>query len=402
MKVALINEYYGNGSTGKLVKELSEGLNNHSVKSKVFYAVGDYKDEFCEPISNRFDQKNHALLSRLTGLQGYFSVSTTKSFLKKLDQYDPDIIHLHNLHGNYINLRMLLSYASRKNKTVVITLHDCWFYTGKCTSYVPANCEKWKQECGDCPLLHFDNVNPTFFFDTTMKCWNDKRKWFGSIKKLGVIGVSEWVTKEVKQSFFKDVGIITTIHNWIDDSVFHYRTTDLKNELGLEDKRIVLMVSSNICEQKGYKELLYLSENLDDTFQVIAIGRNSTNLYIPDNVVHIERTDDQNKLAEFYSIADVVVNTTRYETFGMVTVEAMACGTPVIVYNNTASQDIVPKECGIVVDETKGFEEIVNAIKTLTCRGNVRGLTDSCQILGKYHADTAIRQHIDFYQTLIR
>lgn len=401
MKVALINEYYGNGSTGKLVKELCIGLNNNNIQTKAFYAVGDYKSELCEPISSKMDQKMHAILSRVTGLQGYFSILSTISFLKKLETFSPDIIHLHNLHGNYINVRLLLEYASKNDIAVVITLHDCWFYTGKCTYYVPANCDKWKYECGDCPLLHFDNVNPTYFFDTTKKCINDKKRWFSNIYKLGVIGVSEWVTKEARQSFFKDISTITTIHNWIDTDIFYPRKTNLKDVLGMKDKKIVLMVSSNICEKKGYNELLYLSKCLDKRYQIIVIGKNTDNLYLPDNVLHIERTDNQDKLAEFYSSADVCVNTTKYETFGMVSIEAMACGTPVIVYDNTASQYLVPDGCGVVVRENKGFDEIKEAIYGISNQKTLPRETISFTIIRQYNIYKSILDHVKFYNKIM-
>ena len=400
MKVALINEYYRSGSTGKLVNELCVGLNRNFVKTKIFYAVGEYKDEFCEPISNRYDQKIHAILSRLTGLQGYFSYFTTLNFIKRLDLYNPDIIHLHNLHGNYINLKLLLSYAANKNKAVVITLHDCWFYTGKCTHYVPAQCKKWKQECGDCPLLHIDNVNPTFFFDTTRKCLNDKREWFGKIQKLGVIGVSEWVTKEVEQSLFKDIAEIVTINNWVDSKIFYPRVTDLRSKLCLNDKKIILLVTSNICKKKGYDELIYLSKTLPSEYQIIVIGKNIDNLYLTDNIIHIERTDNQDKLAEFYSIADVCVNTTKYETFGMVTIEAMACGTPVIVYNNTASQYLVPEGFGVVVDENNGFDEIKQAIYKLSKQKKNAFSIISSKTIEKYNIQNAILAHQKLYEKL--
>ncbi len=370
-------------------------------KNKVLflYAQGNADKKYCVKISSPLLQKIHALLSRLTGLQGYFSFFSTLKTVKTLREFKPDVVHLHNLHSNYINLKLLGKYLKRDNIGTVITLHDCWMFTGKCTYYIPANCKKWKEGCGKCPLLHKDNVNPTLFFDTTRRCLIDKKKWIASLDNLAIVGVSDWVTNEARQSIYKNKKLYR-IYNWIDPDVFFYRKSDLRNEMELVNEKIILMVSSSLSAKKGYHEMLLPAKNLPSEYQLIYIGRNSQNIFIPKNVIHIEHTDDAAQLAEYYSTADVCVNTTLYETFGMVTVESMSCGTPVVVYNNTASPELVSEGCGVIVNQSDGMGKIIEAIEIIVSwdRGKTR---EKCINYAQqtFNEIDAVKAYMDVYKS---
>lgn len=398
MRIAFVNDTYGTGSIGRLTKELAEGLVRCGHEVSYFYAQGDSNAPYCIKISTRNKQKVHAVLSRITGLQGYFSWCSTNRLISSLEEFHPDIVHLQNLHSNYINFKMLGQYLKDNIIATVITLHDCWFFTGKCTYFIASNCHKWMDDCGKCPQLHTDNVNPTLFFDTTKKCLKDKQNWFAKNKKLGVVGVSQWITGEAKKSIYKE-NEITCIYNWVDQGTFYYHKNTNAAELKLPRKKIVLMVSTNLSEIKGYKELIYLSNNLTEEFQLVYIGNNKANLFIPENVIYIKHTDSAEKLAEYYSIADVCVNTTKYETFGMVTAEAMSCGTPVIVYRNTASPELVGNGCGAVVDSV---DDILSAVNMVT-RQNREKTRESCIQWAKiaFNKDDKVRDYVRFYERLI-
>ena len=398
MRIAIINDKYGTGSIGRLSKELADELISRENQVLFFYANGLVNSKNCIKISNRVSQVFHAVLSRLTGLQGYFSHFSTLMLIRKLNKFHPDIIHLHNLHSNYLNLKLLAKYLKIKHIAIVITLHDCWFFTGKCTYYEPCHCTKWMNKCGKCPLLHFDKVNPTFYFDTTKKCLRNKADWFATNKRLAVIGVSNWITAEARKSIYKE-RYIKCIYNWIDQNTFHYRNDTTREILCLPKKKIVLMVSANLSVKKGYKELRFLADNLSKEFQLVYIGSNNQKLFIPSNVIHIEHTNCANQLAEYYSVADVCVNTTQYETFGMVTAEALSCGTPVIVYNNTASPELIGPECGIVVNEQ---EEIIRAVFDIIKwdRETTREICVSWARM-TFCKKLAIDQYIEVYKDLI-
>lgn len=420
MKIAIINSTYGTGSIGRLAKGISDFLllRGHSVA--YFYAQGtDHRNLindkvhgscagklYMKKISSRNEQRIHALLSRITGLQGYFSVFRTIQLIRDVDAFKPDVVHLHNLHSNYINLYILARYLKKNDVSTVITLHDCWFYTGKCTYYVPAQCEKWMNGCGNCPLLHKDNVNPTFFLDTTHRCIKDKEKWFSTLKRLAIVGVSDWVTNEARKSIYKDK-MICRIYNWIDQDVFFDRGRTQKARLGLrenlnlpKDRKIILTVAANLSEKKGYRELLYLAENMSNNYQLVYIGRNKQKLAIPENVIHIEHTDSADQMAEYYSASDVCVNTTQYETFGMVTVESMSCGTPVIVYNNTASSELVG-ECGVLVEQKDGMHKIIEAVEKIVS-WDCESTRERCAkyARSRFCRDESIVHYLNLYERL--
>lgn len=402
MKIVQINETCGTGSIGRTTLEMATDLEQRGHECLVLYAGKTLSEHNSVKIGTNIDHKFHATMSRITGMQGYFSIRATKAALKEIERFKPDIVHIRNLHSNYINLKLLLGFLAYNKIPTVITLHDCWLYTGKCTYYIPGNCDKWKNECGECPLLHIDNMNPTWFFDRTKKCLNDKKKWFNSISYLATIGVSQWVANEAKKSILGDTNPIA-IYNWIDSDVFFPKDTKriIKNHC-LEGKFVVLMVTTFIRRAKGYDVLVGLSKSLGSEYKIIAVGKNSENLNIPSNVIHIPYTNDTSELAEYYSVADVCVNTTKFETFGKVTAEALCCGTPVIVYNNTASPELVGDGCGYVVEEKDGINSIVNAIYKI-CKNGKQVYTDKCVAFAtdKFSKEGCINQYLDVYEELI-
>lgn len=403
MKIVQINETCGTGSIGRTTAEFAEACSKLGHDSYVFYASGNPTYKNSVQIGNRTYQKLHAVWSRISGKQGYASYIPTAKLLKQLDEIQPDIVHLHNLHANYINLGMLLKYLAKKDIATVITLHDCWFFTGKCTYFVPANCEKWQKNCGKCPLLHEDNVNPTLWFDRTSKCLADKRKWFTAIPHLAVVGVSKWVASEASKSFLGERNPVG-IYNWIDPGVFQPRNTDdLRHQMKLDGRFIVLMVTAGISEKKGFLVLKAMSEMLSSEYQLIVIGKNPRNLEIPQNVIHIPHTNDAVELSKYYSMADVCVNTTKFETFGKVTAEALCCGTPVIVYNNTASPELIGPGCGYVVDENTGFESVAGAIEKIKKNGKA-SMTNACLKFAReqFSKENGVRHYLELYKELLK
>lgn len=402
MRIVQINETCGTGSIGRTTAEFAQACHDMGHESYVFYASGKPTYKNSKQIGNVFFQKLHALLSRITGKQGYASYIPTIKLIKELETIQPDIVHLRNLHANYINLRLLLQYLAKNDIATVLTLHDCWFFTGKCTYYISANCNKWKEECGNCPLLHEDNVNPTLWFDSTKACLHDKQKWFSAIPRLAVVGVSQWVASEASMSFLGRRNPIG-IYNWIDTNVFQPRETqELREKNELNEKFVVLMVTAGISEKKGYLVLKALSEKLSSEYQLIVIGKNPRNLEIPENVIHIQHTNDAVELSKYYSMADVCVNTTKYETFGKVTAEALCCGTPVIVYNNTASPELVGPGCGYVIDETAGYDDVVKAVESIRKLGKENMTADCLSFSRKmFSKENGIQKYIELYNKLL-
>lgn len=368
MKVLQINAVNGIRSTGRICTEIADYLNSNGDEGYIAYSHGvPYEKGY--RIGSAMDVKLHGLLSRITGLQGYFSKHSTKKLIKFIDKIKPDIIHLHNLHSNYINLKLLLSYIATNDIATVITLHDCWFFTGKCCHYTVDNCFKWHKKCYDCPRIHKDN--PSWFFDRTKKMFQDKKEWFRKIPRLAVIGVSDWLTNEAFKSHLSSAKIIKRIYNWIDLNVFRSTNGDhLREQLGISDKYIILGVSvywSN--NTKGLDEFIELAKLLPDDIQIILIGNVKDDTSLPKEIINITETNNINELVTCYSAADVLLNLSPEETFGLVSVEALSCGTPVIAYNSTACSEVIgDSNCGIIV-EVGNMDEIISAIMKIKCNG---------------------------------
>lgn len=347
MKILQINTVNKILSTGRTCFEINEYLNEHGIECQTAYSFGEQTaNSFC--MNSVVSTKLHALLSRITGLQGYYSVNDTRKLIKYIKKNNIDIVHLRNLHSNCIHLNMLLKFLGKNDIATVITLHDCWFYTGKCTHYTMVKCYKWQEGCSNCPKLKTDNVS--WFFDRTNKMWNDKNKYFNKIPRLAVVTVSDWLADEARKSFLKDANIITRIYNWIDMSIFKPVDSEyLREELGIKDKIILLGVASGWSNKKGLDSFLKLAELLDHRFIILLVGNIPCEVKLPQNIRNIKATDDVKQLVEYYSLADVFLQLSPEETFGKVVAESLACGTPAVVVNSTANSELIVENCGYIV-----------------------------------------------------
>lgn len=394
MKVLLINVVNGILSTGRNCFEISDVLNKKGIECWTVYSYGTTsKNSVC--ISSKIECKFHAFMSRLTGKQGYYSYFSTKKLIGFIKKEKPDVVHLNNLHGNFVNIKTLLQYLGSIGMPTVVTLHDCWFYTGKCTHYTSIACYKWENGCNCCPKLKCDHNS--WFFDRTQELWKDKLEGFRGIKNLAVVGVSDWITNEARKSpFFSDAKIIQRIYNWIDLEVF--RTLDVselkKKYFG--DKKVYLGIASKWDNRKGLDKYISLSEKLTENEVIVLIGDADTDI-LPLNVINIPKTNDICKLVEYYNMADVLIQFSEEESFGKVVAEALACGTPVLTNNKTANPELVPESCGIVVDVLDAGT-VYKAIQEINSRNDF-----CCRQFAINHFDknTLINEHIELYYRLI-
>lgn len=366
MRILQVNAIYGSKSTGTIVKDIDLLLQSESHESYVAFQKSTEVPTNGYKIGNKLDYKIHALLTRLLGKQGYFSIASTKKFLKYIDKIKPDIVHLHNLHSNYINLNMLLEYLAIKNIHTVITLHDCWFFTGKCFHYQVANCNKFKDSCGDCPLLK--NDVPSWFFDPTAQVLSDKKKLFNNIKSLTVVGVSNWISSEAKKGIFKDKDVVT-IHNGVDINIFRPTSSKIREKLGLKDEFVILGSADKWLNPLNRQVFNYIISNITPEMKIVIFGCNKDQQkQLPESVIGIGYITDRNEMAKIYSMADVFVNLTLEEALGLVNIESLACGTPVITYESGGSPETISERTGIVI--TKGDKEaLLKAILKIKDRG---------------------------------
>ncbi len=397
MRILQINQSINTGSIGRTTYELNEELQKRGHESFVIFEEGQAIPNSYKVVS-RVGYKIHALLSRVFGLQGYFSFIPTLLALRIISKFRPDVIHLRNLHGNYINIPLLLKYIAKNNIPTIVTLHDLWLLTGKCTYPIKYNCLKFTQDCGNCPATHSD-VNPSWFFDKSKKCLNDKRNLFKAIPRLAVVGVSQWATDVAKQSFMSERKPFT-IYNWIDLEVFKPRNSELRHQHGIDNKFVLLFVSSSFSPIKGFYEMCWLANNCPHDWAIVAIGAEVKKL--PEQVIHINHTNDAIELAQYYSMADVCVNLTQFETFGKVTAEALCCGTPVLVYNNSASPELVGDGCGYVIEQHQNFEHIIRIIKQIQKNGKFF-YSQKCRdfAIKKFSKQDGVDKYISLYEEII-
>ena len=369
MKIMQINEVCDIGSTGRTTIELADILKEHGHEYFIVHSKAYEHDthENLYQIGKSPGKKVHAFLSRLFGLQAYFSRFSTFKLLRYIDTVSPDVITLRNLHGNYINFKMLIKHIAKMNIPVVVVLHDCWPYTGKCCHYTTENCFKWQSGCYNCPRLKKDNCS--WFFDRTKKMYNDKKRLFGEISgNLAVVGVSDWVTNEARKSFLKDAKIIRRIYNWVHMDIFKPTESNLRTNLKLEGKFVILGVASSWSDEKGIFDFIKLAKKLSDEYKIILIGSLKPEINLPGNILNIKNTNDSQELAKYYSMADLFLNLSYQETFGKVTAEALACGTPVIVYDTTGCTELIAESCGYIAP-ISDIEAIYNKISEVKIIG---------------------------------
>lgn len=289
-------------------------------------------------------------LGKLTGFRGCFNYFTTKKFLRKIDSLNPSILHLHNLHGNYINLRLLFDYIKRKKLKIVWTLHDCWSFTARCPYFTISQCEKWRTGCHNCPTL---KEYPGMYIDQTKLMWKLKRKWFTGIDrdKIVIVCPSKWLADLARESYLGGYDI-RVIHNGINLDTFkptpgHFRA----NHNIPPEKFIVLGVAAGWGVRKGFDVFARLARELDSRFQVVIVGEaKGVADQMPENLLHIQRTWNAKELAEIYTESNVFANPTREENYPTVNLEAVACGTPVVTFRTGGSPETIDESCGVVVD----------------------------------------------------
>ena len=307
----------------------------------------------------------HVAKTRIFDKHGFGSTKATKEFIKKVEEYDPDVIHLHNIHGYYINTEILFEYLKRANKKVVWTLHDCWAFTGHCSHFDYIGCDKWKNGCKKCPQK---NEYPSSkIADASEFNYEKKKELFTSVKYMTIVTPSKWLAGLVKESFLGKYEVIV-INNGIDLDVFKPTESDFREKYGLQDKTIILGVASVWTERKGVNTFIELSEKLDDNFKIILVGVNKKQKsMLPKNVIGITRTNNVKELAEIYTVADVFVNPTLEEVMGLTNVEALACGIPVITFDSGGSVECIDESSGKIV--TKGdidkLIKYINEIKNM-------------------------------------
>lgn len=364
MKILQINSVCGIGSTGRIATDIHAALQAKGIESYIMYGRGAARAcNSAIKISSQLDFYSHALQTRLLDNHGFCSTKATQLAIKALDELKPDIMHLHNIHGYYLNVELLFSYLKKQPKMKIIwTLHDCWPFTGHCAYFDFADCYKWQDQCFSCPQK---NTYPASNgLDNSKNNYQRKKSAFTGVKDLTIVTPSRWLADLVKQSYLKDYPV-QVVNNGIDLSVFQPCQSEFRIKRNLVDKFLIMGAASVWSPRKGFDDFIALAKMLPDSYRLVMVGLSPEKIKtLPSNIIGIHRTDNPTELAEIYSAADVYFNPTYEDNYPTVNLEAIACGTPVITYNTGGSRESVSTEHGFVV--AKGdVGAVVEVVKNL-------------------------------------
>ena len=351
-------------------------------------------------VGSKLDEYIHFAQGLVLDNHGLGSKSATKRFLEQLDTVQPDVVHMHNIHGYYLNYPLLFDYLKKKQIPVIWTLHDCWAFTGHCSHFITAKCEKWKKEgCHDCSLK---KSYPKSFVDNSRRNFELKKKYFTSLDQVIVVSVSEWLKSNVDQSFLS-VYPGKVIYNGVDTTVFQPINNNIKKDLGIEGKKLLIGVATSWNNSKGLNDYYQLAKMLPSDYQIVLIGLSTKQIEeLPKDIIGITRTNNQQELVQYYSAADIVLNLSYAETFGLTTVEGFACGTPSIVYNATASPELISDETGIIV-EPGDIKGVCDAISVMIQRGNEYYSTNCRKrAVEKFDKIVQFQKYIELYDHLLQ
>ncbi len=381
MRILMINVVCGIRSTGRICTDLATALKEQGHEVKIAYGretVPEQFQKYAVKIGSDLDVKLHGIKARLFDGSGWGSKKATIQFLNWVKEYDPDVIHLHNIHGYYINIEVLFDYLRNCGKKIIWTLHDCWAFTGHSAYCDAINCEKWISGCDNCPNM---KEYPASFTDHSKRNWEKKKHLMCMIPNLSIVTPSEWLAGLVRKSFLAYYPV-TVIHNGIDTSQFYPLENDFKEFYGIADKFMLLGVATSWNEMKGFSDYLKVSSLLGENYQVVLVGLTKEQKdNLPSNVFGIERTNSVRELAYIYSAADIFLNLSYCENYPTVNLEAVACGTPVITYNTGGSPESALN--GIIVPKGD-LEAIVEAVKK--CKEKTSALDIDKAEIDKYSA----------------
>ncbi len=402
MKILQINTTFRNGgSTGRIAYDLMQIQKQEGIEAYAVYGheTGAPHTDNTLCLQSTLRRKINILRTRLFDHHGFYNETETHKLIKWMDDIQPDIIHLHNIHNHYVNVKMLFNYIKQHDIPVVWTLHDCWSFTGHCAYFDYANCDKWKTGCYDCPSLK--DYPPTWCFDRTKRNYADKKSVFTGVKNLTLVSPSEWLAHLTRESFLKDYPV-EVINNGVDTNVFKPTESDIKTKMGIEGKKIILAVMNQWSRRKGTEYLLLLPSLLKDDEILVIVGLKTEQIKVlpKEKCLGITRTNNVQELAALYSAADVFINPTLEDNFPTTNIEALACGTPIVTFKTGGSIEAVDQNTGFIVNQAD-LNGMLDAVRFIISRGKSQ-YQDYCRkkTLEKYNKEYQYLKYISLYKEI--
>lgn len=403
MKILLqINVVVNSGSTGRIAEEIGQMAIENGWQSCIAYGRNERpsKSKLIK-IGTDLDAKLHGLKTRILDLHGFGSKTATKKLVQQIKEINPSVIHLHNLHGYFVNIEILFNYLSQANIPVVWTLHDCWSFTGHCTHFEYVGCKKWKTQCFSCPQMR--EYPKSIFRDNSEMNYLQKKKLFNSVENLTIIPVSDWLKNLVQMSFLSSL-IGPVIKNGINIEIFNLKRTEkLREELGIKDMFVIIGVANVWTQRKGINDFIQLSKTITNDCRIVLIGlRKDQLLKIPSNIIGLAKTENVEQLAEYYSMADLFLNPTYEDNFPTTNLEALACGTPILTYNTGGSVEAVSPETGFVVDQ--GDIVAIHKVIEIVKERKKSSFSKACRerAINFFNKENSYKKYFELYEKILQ
>lgn len=394
-----------NTSTGRIMQEIGELAMQHGWRSCIAYSKGRDGIKSCQseviPVGNKWSTIWHGLETRLFDRHGLASNEATRLFVKQIQELKPDVIHIHNIHGYFLNYQILFDFLAKSNIPVIWTVHDCWLYTGHCYYYSYAGCNKWQTGCGHCPQKR--EFPASWLIDRSHQNYEDKKQAFTSLPQdqLTIVPVSEWIREEMQHSFFRN-NQFHVIHNGINTNIFNiYNPEQVKQKYGLNGKHILLGVASIWSREKGFDDCIQMADFLHPDEMLVLVGvRPEQQKKLKKNMLGIPRTENIHQLAELYAAADAFINPTWQDNYPTVNLEAIACGTPVVTYRTGGSIEAITDQTGFIVPQGN-VKEMLEATRLISQRGKAY-YQQPCRTyaLENFRKEDRYQDYLDLYDKL--
>jgi len=365
LRILQLNTVCGAKSTGRIAWEIAKLVEKDGGECYIACGAGYVPEDakaFAYHTIKPIKRKAYSLIRKLFDAEGYFNISGTKELIRQIEIFEPDVIHIHNLHGCYLHLKTLFGYLAKKDIPVVWTLHDCWPFTGHCAYFDYSGCEKWKTGCHDCPQLK--SYPECVGVDGSRRNYQLKKELFLGLKNLTMVAPCQWMKEPLSQSFLKNVPV-RVIYNGVDLNGFTPTPGDLRQRYGLENSKVAVAVASDWDERKGLRFLLEAAQKLGDEYRFVVIGLSHEQVEkLPGGMIGIEHTANVEELAQWYTTADCLVNPSLEDNMPMVNLEALACGTPIAMFRTGGCPEAVDERTGAVV-EKGDVDGLCRAIRSL-------------------------------------
>lgn len=400
-----INSRVNMGSVSRITEQVGQTILQNGWDSYIAYGRDPRPSQSkLIRIGTDLDIGIHKIYSLLLDKQGLASSNSTKRLIKKIIEIRPDLIHLQNIHGYYLNYKLLFNFFASYNIPIVWTFHDCWSITGHCSHFDLIKCNKWKTRCYDCP--QYQCYPKSLFLDNSEDNYALKKKLFTSVKNMTLVPVSDWIKSVLKDSFLS-IYPIHRIYNGIDINVFSPKSKSVADETrkikGFGNKMILLGVATSWGKNKGLYDFYQLQSLINEDTQIVLVGLSDKQLKdLPSNILGIKRTENLDQLASLYSTADLFLNLTYEDTFPTTNIESLSCGTPVLTYKTGGSPESLTETTGFVVEQGD-LEGVLMAIRTVKEKGKAFYST-SCRnrVLANFKREDRYQEYFDLYKQLLR